>query len=203
MNAVSSLLYKALILAGTLLVAGCSLWPFGGNDDAQIDAIVAEVRQINEKLPPMEPMVLRASGFGAINPHSRGLTEVQQRLIAMRASRLDAYRTLAERVYGTQIIGSSSVEDMVIQNDRYKAFVDAHILGARVIYQERLADGSYETMVEMVIDEGFRNCLATMNNGRQNTRCASQMVHDLDSITRNRLSQQGLDAAGSGLYFIE
>lgn len=202
MNPMPARFAMLLVTLVSLLLSGCSLWPFG-NDEDKVDTIVSEVRQINEKLPPMEPMVLRASGFGAINPNSSGLTQVQKRLIAMRASKLDAYRTLAERVYGTQIIGSSTVENLVIQNDRFKAFVDAHILGARVIYQEQMADGSFETMVEMVIDQGFRNCLASQSNGRQNTQCASEMIHDLDSMTRGQLRQQGLDSSGSGLYFIE
>lgn len=200
MNPMPARFAMLLVTLVSLLLGGCSLWP---NDEDKVDTIVSEVRQINEKLPPMEPMVLRASGFGAINPNSSGLTQVQKRLIAMRASKLDAYRTLAERVYGTQIIGSSTVENLVVQNDRFKAFVDAHILGARVIYQEQMADGSFETMVEMVIDQGFRNCLASQSKGRQNTQCASEMIHDLDSMTRSQLRQQGLDSSGSGLYFIE
>lgn len=203
MNVMSARSLAAVATVLTVLLSGCSLWPFG-NDEDEIDTIVSEVRQINEKLPPMEPMVLRASGYGAINPNSSGLTEVQKRLIAMRASKLDAYRTLAERVYGTQIIGSSTVENLVVQNDRFKAFVDAQILGAKVVFQEQMPDGSYETLVEMVIDQGFRNCLANQSNGRQNTQCASEMVHDLDAVTRSQLRSQGLESSsGSGLYFIE
>lgn len=193
---------SVVVLGAALVLSGCSMWPFG-NDDDEVEAIVAEVRAINEKLPPMEPMVLRSTGYGAINPNSQGLSEVQKRLIAMRASKLDAYRTLAERVYGTQIVGSSTVENLVVENDRFKAFVDTHILGAKVVYQDMMADGSYETMVEMVIDEGFRNCLANQPAGRQNSRCASDVVYDVDSMTRSQLRQQGIDTTGSGLYFIE
>lgn len=181
------------------LASGCSL--FG--KQKKVDEIVSQVKEINEKLPPMDPMVLRVTGYGAINPTARGLTEVQKRLLAMRSSKLDAYRTLAERVYGTQIIGNSTVENLVVQNDQYRAFVDAHILGAKVVYQEVMADGSYETMVEMVIDEGFRNCLANQGNGKRNNSCASDAVHDLDALTRSSLSAQGVESSSSGLYFIE
>lgn len=195
---------RALIagLFVTLLVTGCESLPLSSNQN-QVDEIVAQVQEINEKLPPMEPMVLRVTGYGAINPTARGLTEVQKRLMAMRASKLDAYRTLAERVYGTKIIGNSTVENLVIQNDKYRTFVDAKVLGANVVYQEVMADGSYETMVEMIIDEGFRNCLATQGEGKQNSGCASDAVHDLDALTRSSLSSQGVEATGSGLYFIE
>ena len=197
--AIRNLLISFVIL---LLCSSCSLWPFKTKGQ-KVDDIVAQVKEINNKLPPMEPMVLRSTGYGAINPTARGLTEVQKRLLAMRASKLDAYRTLAERVYGTQIIGNSTVENLVVQNDQYRAFVDAHILGAKVVYQEVLEDGSYETLVEMVIDEGFRNCLAGQGNARRNKTCASDAVHDLDAMTRSSLSSQGVEAGGSGLYFIE
>lgn len=182
------------------MTTGCAVWPF--NKAQQREEIVSQVREINEKLPAMDPMVLRVSGYGAINPTTRGVTEVQKRLLAMRASKLDAYRTLAERVYGTQIIGSSTVENLVVQNDQYRTFVDAHILGAKVVYQDVLPDGSYETMVEMVIDEGFRNCLANQSGLRQNATCASDAVHDIDALTRSSLSSQGVGSDG-GLYFIE
>lgn len=169
----------------------------------QVDGIESQVKEINEKLPDMEPMILRVSGYGAINPLSRGLTEVQKRLLAMRASKLDAYRTLAERVYGTQIIGNSTVENLVVLDDQYRSFVDANILGAKVVYQEQKNDGSYETMVEMVIDEGFRNCLATQSTGKKNQSCASDAIHDVDALTRSSLRTQGVKSSGSGLYFIE
>ena len=190
------------ILMLALFVSGCSMWPSNSKQE-KVDEIVSQVQEINDKLPPMEPMVLRVTGYGAINPTTRGVTEVQKRLLAMRASKLDAYRTLAERVYGTQIIGNSTVENLVVQNDKYRAFVDAKVLGANVVYQEVMPDGSYETMVEMIIDEGFRNCLASQGQGKMNSGCASDAVHDLDALTRSSLSSQGVESTGSGLYFIE
>lgn len=193
------------VSAAVVLAASCGS---NGKKEEQaqaekVDAIVSQVQEINEKMPAMEPMVLQVTGYGAINAATRGVTEVQKRLLAMRASKLDAYRTLAERVYGTKIIGNSTVENLVVQNDKYRAFVDANILGANVIYQEMMPDGSYETMVEMIIDEGFRNCLASQSDGRANTTCASDAVHDLDSLSRSSLSAQGVSSTGSGLYFIE
>jgi len=196
---IRNLMVGLIVLAFT---SGCSMWPFNSKQK-KVDAIVAQVTEINEKLPPMEPMILRATGYAAVNPTARGLSEVQKRLLAMRGSKLDAYRTLAERVYGTQIIGNSTVANLVVQSDQYRAFVDANILGAKVVYQDVRADGSYETMVEMIIDQGFRNCLASQNMGKRNTGCASDAVHDLDALTRGSLSSQGVEAANSGLYFIE
>ena len=187
-------------LVALLLLGGCQLWP---TQQQKMDDIVAQVHAINDKLPSMQPMVLKVNGYGTMDPDSRGMSEMQRRLIAMRASKLDAYRSLAERVYGTQINGSSTVENLVIKNDKLRTFVDTFVMGARAVSQDEGADGTYETTLEMIIDEGFRNCLVVQNEWRKNTHCASQLVHDLDSYTKNNLNKQGLAPHESGLYFIE
>lgn len=193
-----------ILLMLSMFLSSCSLWPFGKNKkEDKIDAIVDEVQMINQRLPSMEPEVLRVTGFGTINPNSRSLTPVQQKLIAMRASKLDAYRALAERVYGTQISGNTTVENLVVENDRFRTYVDTYILGAKVISQDEMGDGSYQTILEMVLDAGFRNCLTSDKQMRKNTQCASEMVHDLNSIGRASLYNQGIESNNSGLYFIE
>lgn len=196
----------AIMSLALLATTGCGLLGSRAAEqerEQKIDAIVDEVRFINERLPPMDPMVLRVSGFGAINETSTGMTPVQKRLMAMRASKLDAYRTLAERVYGTAISGNTTVENMVVQNDRFRTYVDTYIFGARVVSQDVMPDGSYETVLEMVIDEGFRNCLVNENQVRKNGQCATQVVHDLDSFNRNNMSRQGIRPGETGLYFIQ
>lgn len=196
----------AIMSLALLATTGCGLLGSRAAEEEReqkIDAIVEEVRFINERLPPMDPMVLRVSGFGAINETSTGVTQVQKRLMAMRASKLDAYRTLAERVYGTAISGNTTVENLVVQNDRFRTYVDTYIFGARVVSQDVMPDGSFETVLEMVIDEGFRNCLVSENQVRKNGQCATQVVHDLDSFNRNNMSRQGVSPGETGLYFIQ
>jgi len=191
-----------IIALSLVLLTACGSFS-GKAKKQQQEQLQYQVREINKKLPSMKPMVLRVTGYGAIDPRAITLTDVQRRLMAMRASKLDAYRTLAERVYGTAISGNTTVENLVARNDRFRSFVDAHVLGARVISQDELSDGSYETLLEMVIDEGFRNCLSVEQDGRSNTNCASEAIHDLQSFELNRMSQQGVDMAEPGLYFIE
>ena len=193
-----------LLAISPLVLSGCSL--FGGGDDERdekIDAVIEEVRYLNQNLPPMEPMVLRGTGYGAVTNQPGHLSDQQQRLLAMRASKLDAYRTLAERVYGTAIVGTTTVENMVVQNDRFRSYVDTYVYGARVVSQDPLADGSWETTVEMVLDEGFRNCLVNDQDWRRNSSCRSEMVHDLDSFQRNSMNRQGLNQRDTGLYFLQ
>ena len=197
-------LNRVLIVCFCLLLASCSMFGKKKRERQQaLAGIAREVQMINEKLPPMKPMLIRASGFGTTNPKSGHLSSTQKQLIAMRASKLDAYRSLAERVYGTQISGNSTVENLVIQNDRFKTYVDTYILGAKVVSQDVLPYGSYQTTVEMILDEGFRNCITSENNRKKNTQCASQMVHDLKAIKREEVPTMSNSQVETGLYFIE
>ena len=142
MNRATSIFNLFIISLVALTLTGCAM--FGGDDrDEEMEAIREEVRQMNQSLPRMEPMVLQSTGYGAMDNQPSHLSETQQRLLAMRASKLDAYRTLAERVYGTAIVGNTTVENLVVQNDRFRSYVDTYIYGARVVSQDPMADGSY------------------------------------------------------------
>lgn len=107
--------------------------------------------------PPMPhpTMVLQAVGFGTVRP-DKGLTVNQMKLMAMRASRMDAYRNLTEQVYGIQIAGTTSVGAMVVENDSYKGFINGYMHGAKMTRQEPLGDNySYETHLELEVSDDF------------------------------------------------
>ncbi|MGM8062170.1 LPP20 family lipoprotein [Vogesella indigofera] len=110
---------------------------------------------------------IRVVGYGA-PPANRSLSPVQRRLLAMRASQLDAYRAMAEQVQGFKLSGNSTVGNMIAANDSYRVFVDAYLRGVRLLSTEFKADGSSETIGEVVLDEGFfkayRSALVTTGN---------------------------------------
>ena len=114
---------------------------------------------------PVAPQTLRVIGYGTLS-NDKKQSKSQRRLIAMRASRLDAYRALAERVYGLRLEGSTSVKDMVVEDDHFKSFIEASLHGARIVSTDIMEDGSVQTVVEMIIDHGFRNCLETAGHHR-------------------------------------
>lgn len=100
-------------------------------------------------------VVLQAVGFGTVRP-DKGLTVNQMKLMAMRASRMDAYRNLTEQVYGIQIAGTTSVGAMVVENDSYKGFINGYMHGAKMTRQEPLGDNySYETHLELEVGDDF------------------------------------------------
>ncbi len=174
------------VLLLSLILSGCSMLGLSGDDEDVADVKTPPeeklLQPVQQKVDPVAPMILRVVGYGAINSKAKNQTQTQRRLMAIRASRLDAYRAMAERVYGTKITGSSTVRDLVIQNDSFRTYVDTFIHGSRVVSTDVLPDGSVETVLEMVIDAGFRNCLTTENNMRFNADCRANVVHDAKSM---------------------
>jgi len=160
---------------------------------------------VEQEIDPIAPMVLRVVGYGAMDSTSKR-SKVQKRLMAIRASKMDAYRSMAERVYGTAIQGSTTVRDMVVQNDRFRTYVETYMHGARVVSTDVLPDGSVETMLEMIIDQGFRNCLQTNDNQRFNVDCRVPLggnnPNHFASSQRQRVQGEAA-MPESGFYFIE
>jgi hypothetical protein len=195
-------------IIAALLLQGCGM--FGGSNHDTVgdhDGRSAQHKPVKQIGDPVSPMVLRVVGYGAVNPKSK-LSKVQKRLMAMRASRLDAYRNMAERVYGASIEGNSTVRDLVVLNDQFKTYVETHIHGARVVSSHVLDDSSVETTLEMVIDEGFRNCLTTQTDARFNSTCRASFVNDLhayrENIDRNAKGDKTVAAKeNSQLYFVD
>ncbi|WP_198314615.1 LPP20 family lipoprotein [Chitinibacter sp. GC72] len=104
--------------------------------------------------PVVLPGKITAVGYGAM-PTMDGLSPSQRRLLAMRAAKLDAYRSLAETVAGIKITGNSSVSAMAMNNDGFRAYVEAHLRGARVVTVTPLPDGAFETTLELTLGGDF------------------------------------------------
>ena len=119
-----------------------------------------------------EPIIVTATGYAAMMSSKR-LTKSQARIMSLRSSMLDAYRNLSERVYGLKIDGSSSLSNMVMQNDERRTYVDAYLVGAKVISQREHEDGTFETIVEMALQENFRECISA-GNIQTNPNCQIQ-----------------------------
>ena len=110
---------------------------------------------INNNGAPARSIKIRVTGYGA--PPKAFYPDPQRRLMAMRAAKIDAYRSLAERVTGVQIWGGTTIGDMVVEKDRFKVYLDTHLTGARVISESAQEDGTYETVVELKVGQTFLN----------------------------------------------
>ncbi|MGJ9420127.1 LPP20 family lipoprotein [Massilia sp. CMS3.1] len=115
--------------------------------------------RLSKPVPVHQPAIvtLNAIGYGAVNlaacdGQCARVAPAQRKLLAMRAARLDAYRAMAEQVYGLRIEGGSTVGSLALKDDSFKVYIDAFIRGARVTNNVQREDGTYETTVEMDFD---------------------------------------------------
>ncbi|CAG8998435.1 MAG: hypothetical protein CENE_00381 [Candidatus Celerinatantimonas neptuna] len=106
------------------------------------------------KTPPQSFAVIRAVGYAPISEQI-GRTESMKELKAMRASKLDAYRELSERVYGQKVSSNVTVHDLVLGNEALQASVYGVIRGARVLKSYRVKD-TYVTEMELDFREVYR-----------------------------------------------
>jgi hypothetical protein len=123
--------------------------------------------RMSKPAPALPPalVTLNATGYGAVNMAAcegqcDRVLPAQRKLLAMRAARLDAYRAMAEQVYGLRIEGGSTVGSLALKDDSFKVYIDAFIRGARVTNTVQREDGTYETTVEMDFDTNAAQGLA-------------------------------------------
>ena len=190
------------LLVATAVLAGCASKK---DVNQQPEAYFEPVKQ---EVDPIAPMTLRVVGYGATEVESKAKSDAQRRLLAIRAARMDAYRAMAERVYGMSVQGSTTVRDMVVQNDRFRSYVETYMHGARVVSTDVMPDGTVETVLEMVIDHGFRNCLQTVDNQRFNVDCRTTVaggapVSNKFAASQRQRVQGESSMPEAGFYFIE
>lgn len=140
-------------------------------------SLADERRNIYFKSPgePSEKLItikVGASGYGA--PPKNYYPEGQRRLMTIRASKIDAFRALAEVVGGLHVWGGSAIGDMVIERDRYRVFIDSFVRGAHVVSVEAMEDNTYKTTVEMEVDQRFLNHVMTFINPAADRYCYEQ-----------------------------
>lgn len=106
---------------------------------------------------------LMATGYAVISVQNHKLP-AQQRLMAIRASKLDAYRALTEQVYGQHLDASTTVADMVVMNDTFRTRVEGVVYGAVLVSITPVGDDTYETT--MSLDRGVVNDLRALYLGQ-------------------------------------
>jgi hypothetical protein len=110
-------------------------------------------RATKDASPLAQPIIekretITATGYAVVTVQNHK-NPAQQRLMAIRASKLDAYRNLTEQVYGQQLDASSTVADMVVTNDTFRAKVEGVIYGARLISITPVGEDTYETTLSL------------------------------------------------------
>lgn len=104
--------------------------------------------QYTHEAPKSFPKLV-AVGYAPVSSQP-GKTRTERMINAMKASKMEAYRELAEQVYGQHVQGQQRVADLVMASDNLKARVDGVVRGAQVIKTYAVGDDSYAT--EMALD---------------------------------------------------
>ena len=91
---------------------------------------------------------LTATGYAVISVQNHR-NPAQQRLLAIRASKLDAYRSLTEQVYGQQLDATTTIAEMTVQNDTFRTRVEGVIYGAVLVSITPAGDDTYETTLSL------------------------------------------------------
>lgn len=119
------------------------------------------------KAPPtafLPQKVITATGYGTVEKSDR-YSRSQIKLMAIRASKMDAYRSLAEQLNGIQLRGQTTVEDMEVNHDSYQVYLNAYLRGARVKRTSAIGsdiyagDDTFETIVELDLTPRFYECI--------------------------------------------
>jgi len=141
----SKVLIQYSILGFALSISGCGI----------IDKHVEW-----ETVEPESYPVLKAIGYAPISSQ-RGESDSMKLIMAMKASKLDAYRELTEQVYGQKIEGSQSVSHLVVESESLRASVEGVIRGAEVVKTYPVGEDTYVTELSLDMQQVYDIYLST------------------------------------------
>lgn len=140
---------KKLILAvATLpfLISGCSTF--------------TESRVEWEYIQPETHPVLNAIGYAPVSTQP-GSNDSVKMIMAIKASKLDAYRELAEQVYGRKVQEDQSLANLILTDVNLKASVDGVIRGAEVVKSYPVGEDIYATELKLDFQKVYDLYLST------------------------------------------
>ena len=146
-----------MILAATLAVSACQT--LGGmvdnsdntanialKSDTSASAQLAAVQEVFDANADQVP-TLTAVGYAVVSSQP-GRSDSQKRLMAIRSARMAAMRDLAEQIHGLQVDSSTTVIDLMVQNDTFRGVVSGTIR-ARTVRINPTGSDTYEIVLEI------------------------------------------------------
>ena len=152
-----------IIFLGLLIVSGCSNQYTGLGFPYSMDS--KEEKISNIRIPEEGQDVIKATeeilsasvekiptitavGYAVVSTQP-GKNIAQKRLMAIRAARMAAMRELAEQIHGIQVDSNTTVIDLMVQNDTFRAVVKGVIRGAKTVRINPTGVDTYETVLEI------------------------------------------------------
>jgi len=122
------------------------------------------------------------------------ITSEQQKLLAKRAAEADAYRKLAEAVYGLEINSDTRVRDFVTESDEIRGDVDTFVRGVRLGDPTFYDDGSCEVPAEVTVAKVVETLRSAHSRHYDGGRIKQS---DFESIAR-RIEKDVIKVVGMG-----
>lgn len=142
-----------------LLISSCLIFTVSGCET--IKSIYYDNKQVEwEYVQPEKQPVLKAIGYAPISAQN-GQSETIKMLKAIKASKLDAYKELAEQVYGQKIDTEQSLANMLLADSDLKASVEGIIRGAEVVKSYPVGEDVYATELSLDFQKVYDIYLAT------------------------------------------
>ena len=137
-------------LAALLAVSACQT--IGTNAQAPVptDSEAGQLAAIQDVFNASADQVptLTAVGYAVVSSQP-GRTDAQKRLMAIRSARMAAMRDLAEQIHGLKVDSSTTVIDLMVQNDTFRGVVSGTIRGARTVRINPTGSDTYEIVLEI------------------------------------------------------
>jgi len=133
------------LFVAALCLTACQTVPLSSSAVAE-PVNESEASLISPMIEKRESIV--ATGYAVISMQNHK-NPSQQRLLAIRASKLDAYRTLTEQVYGQYLDASTTISDMTVMSDTFRTKVEGVIYGAKLVSITPVGEDTYETTLSL------------------------------------------------------
>jgi len=98
------------------------------------------------ELMPTEDLIV--VGYASVTAQP-STDAAERRLMAARASRLDAYRSMAELVFGVHFGSESTADDSRLRNDNTRTRVSGHLRGVEIVSIQPLGNDTYQTTLRL------------------------------------------------------
>lgn len=131
---------------------------------------------------------------GAVFAAAQGVSPEQNKLLAKRAAEADAYRKLAETVYGMQLTSRTYVRDFVAESDDIRGEVDTFIKGIRLGTPTWYEDGSCEVPAEVTVAKVIETLRAAHDRYYKGDEVKTT---DIESLTK-RIEKSVIKVIGMG-----
>ncbi|WP_051428454.1 LPP20 family lipoprotein [Lebetimonas sp. JH369] len=147
---------KKIILTVSLLFIGCAGTKVTNKNTEPVSKKVAVSKEYNENIILNKPeskksdiLTLYVTGEGVAPVDA--LNAAQAKILARRAAIADAYRQLAEKMYGVKVNAKETVKDLMLKNSDVNTYVEGVIRGAD-IQAEKFEDGIYYVTMNLKLD---------------------------------------------------